>query len=342
MSSPVLFSTGASPAASSSRSLVEFKAGKMEMRDKMVHPIKKQGQVYLHQSPDDNLMHFCWKDRSSGVVEDDLILFPDDCEFKRVKECSTGRVYVLKMNSSKRKMFFWMQESATDKDDEYCRKINEYLNNPPRQSMEQGSSERDLQSLLGSMTQEQMAQLLSSNGMLTNNLADLLSSAAARSPSANSGASASSTMSTTQSAPHSATSAISGASSPTDAMFDLSTVINSESLAHLLADQEFLKQIEQHLPPVSLEDSEKQDSNDKRKNQFQATVRSQQFRSSIGQFCAAFQSGQLGPLMSQFGLSSACITAANDGNLEEFVRALEADQKKQTAKSEPSNSNDQS
>lgn len=391
MTSPVLFSTGASPVASgSSRNLVEFKAGKMEMRDKMVHPVERKGLVYLRQSPDDSLMHFCWKDRQTGITEDDLILFPDDCEFKRVKECTTGRVYVLKMKSSNKKMFFWMQENKTDRDDEYCKKINEMLNNPPRAGSDMGGgsqSDRDLQQLFGNMSQEQIAHLLSSNGM---NLLPLLNSAG-RSPSSNSGASASSTASTTNSAPTSATSATSGASAnrlasaqgardsspnlndlralisgalldgneedvnalmaatmgssgaPSSAaaaasalaggssgqreqpqpLIDLSTAINSESLAHLLSDETFLRQIEAHLPPIASEQQASLSGED-RKRQFADTVRSSQFRSSLSQFCVALQSGQLGPLMSQFGLNQECVDAANLGNLEAFVRALEA------------------
>lgn len=396
MTSPVLFSTGASPASTgTSRNLVEFKAGKMEMRDKMVHAIKRQGLVYLKQSPDDNLMHFCWKDRQSGVTEDDLILFPDDCEFKRVKECTTGRVYVLKMKSSNKKMFFWMQESKTDRDDEFCKKINELLNNPPRAGSEMSSSsDRDLQSLFGSMTQEQVAQILSSNGV---NLATLLNSATGRSPSSNSGNSISSTASTTNSAPTSATSATNiNTNAPTTGargsspsihdlralisgalmegnedeasalmasamaaesagaaaggssgqqrdvqgpLIDLSTAINSESLAHLLNNDEFLRQIEPLLPPVAQASSggsaatsstssssteQRPLTAEERKDQFAETVRSSQFRSSLSQFCVALQSGQLGPLMSQFGLNQACVDAANLGNLEAFVRALEA------------------
>lgn len=394
MASPVLFSTGASPTSTVSRNLVEFKAGKMELRDKMVHPIKKQGIVYLHQSSDDNLMHFCWKDRSTGEVVDDLILFPDDCEFKRVKECTTGRVYVLKLKTSNKKLFFWMQEAQTNKDEEYCRKINDLLNNPPRSSSDMSASDRDLQSILGGMTQEQMAQLLGSNGMLNTNLASLLNSATARSPSSNSGASASSTMSTTQSAPHSASSISSNTtgaanttrqpdlsvndlrelmtgfegseselnslmaaamdagvvgtdsaqSRETRAPVDLSKAVNSESLAHLLSDQEFLKQIEQHLPPVHqiTHDNIEPLTDDKRKELFQSTVRSQQFRSALSQFCAALNSGQLGPLMSQFGLSSACVDAANRGNIEAFVSALEEDSKSKKSSTSSSTPKDSS
>ena len=34
-------------------------------------------------------MHFKWKDRTTGTVEDDLIIFPDDVEFKKVSQCTT-------------------------------------------------------------------------------------------------------------------------------------------------------------------------------------------------------------------------------------------------------------
>lgn len=373
MTSPVLFSTGSAPSGqTTSRNLVEFKAGKMELRDKIVHPINKQGLVYLRQSQDDNLMHFCWKDRTTGVTEDDLILFPDDNEFKRVKECKTGRVYVLKMKSSGKKMFFWMQENKIDRDEEFCKKINDMLNNPPSSGSDLGNgTDRDLQSLLGNLTQEQMASLLSTNGI---SIASLLGSTG-RSPSCNSGTSANSTAgSTNNSAPNSATSAanlttgtreqldsmLCGAISEADEdeenalmeatlasqagsaegsqpqqqqqtpLIDLSTAVNSESLAHLLNDEEFLKQIEPHLPPIMQQSSSASAATmttDERKKQFGETVRSSQFRSSLSQFCVALQSGQLGPLMSQFGLSQACVDAASLGNLEAFVRALDAQMK---------------
>lgn len=44
-----------------------------------------------------------------ALVFQDLIIFPDDCEFKRVNQCTTGRVYVLKFKAGSKKMFFWMQ-----------------------------------------------------------------------------------------------------------------------------------------------------------------------------------------------------------------------------------------
>jgi 26S proteasome regulatory subunit N13 len=118
-----------------------------------------------------SLTHFCWKDRTSGTIEDDLIIFPDDCEFKRVDQCKDGRVFILKFKSSNRKLFFWLQEASTDKDDEYCRKVNELLNNPPQQSSGGGSGRggsdgNDLQYMLNNMSQQQLMQLFGGVGQM--------------------------------------------------------------------------------------------------------------------------------------------------------------------------------
>lgn len=67
MSGGALFGNTAS--RGSSKNLVEFKAGKMTVKEKMVYPDTRKGQLYVYQS-DDSLMHFCWKDRTTGVVED--------------------------------------------------------------------------------------------------------------------------------------------------------------------------------------------------------------------------------------------------------------------------------
>ncbi|XP_031784125.1 proteasomal ubiquitin receptor ADRM1 isoform X3 [Nasonia vitripennis] len=166
MSSNALFSNNGN--RNVSKNLVEFKAGKMTMKGKMVYPDNRKGQLYVYQS-DDSLMHFCWKDRSTGIVEDDLIIFPEDCEFKHVTQCKTGRVYLLKFKSSSRKFFFWLQDSKTDKDEEYCRKINEVLNNPPIPGSQRSSganAEGDLQNLLNNMSQQQLMQLFGGVGQI--------------------------------------------------------------------------------------------------------------------------------------------------------------------------------
>ncbi|XP_014778124.1 proteasomal ubiquitin receptor ADRM1 [Octopus bimaculoides] len=171
---------GSSGGRSQNKNLVEFRAGRMTLKDKMVYPDKRKGLIYIYQS-DDSLMHFCWKDRSLGQVEDDLIIFPDDIEFKKINQCTSGRVYVLKFKSSVRRFFFWMQEPKTEKDEEYCRKVNEYLNNPPSPTANRNNApdhsglvgEADLHNILGNMSQQQLMQLFGGIGMSTQNSLNL-------------------------------------------------------------------------------------------------------------------------------------------------------------------------
>ena len=53
----------------------------------------------------------------------DLIIFPGDAEFKRVPQCKTGRVFILKFKDSIRKYFYWMQEPSEEKDEDLMKKV---------------------------------------------------------------------------------------------------------------------------------------------------------------------------------------------------------------------------
>lgn len=151
------------------RHLVEFRAGRMTMVGKMVHPDTRKGLLYMYQA-EDGLIHFCWKNRTNNKVEDDLIVFPDDCEFKRVEQCKTGRVYLLKFKSTSRRLFFWMQEPKSDKDDEWCRRINDVINNPPSvnslSTSRSGNDGNDLHYMLNNMSQQQLMQLFGGVGQM--------------------------------------------------------------------------------------------------------------------------------------------------------------------------------
>lgn len=67
---------GNTASRSQSKNLVEFRAGKMTLKGKMVYPDKRKGLLYLYQS-DDGLIHFCWKDRQSGATEDVSIFYTE-------------------------------------------------------------------------------------------------------------------------------------------------------------------------------------------------------------------------------------------------------------------------
>ncbi|XP_029467617.1 proteasomal ubiquitin receptor ADRM1 [Rhinatrema bivittatum] len=404
MSSGALFPSLVSGSrGSSSKYLVEFRAGKMSLKGTTVTPDKRKGLVYIQQT-DDSLIHFCWKDRTSGNLEDDLIIFPDDCEFKRVPQCTTGRVYVLKFKAGSKRLFFWMQEPKTDKDEENCRKVNEYLNNPPMPGALGGSGsgghelsalggEGGLQSLLGNMSHNQLMQLIGPTGLgglgglgaLTGpGLASLLgsggpsassSSSSSRSqstavtpssttsstrvtstPSAPAAVAAAAAATTTAAAasPSPAVSSGNGAStaaSPTQPIqlsdlqnilatmnvpavagggqqVDLATVLTPEIMAPILANAAVQERLMPYLPSG--------ESLPQTADEIQNTLTSPQFQQALSMFSAALASGQLGPLMSQFGLPTEAVDAANKGDVEAFASAMQtnsqSDQKEEDSK----------
>ncbi|XP_072304838.1 proteasomal ubiquitin receptor ADRM1-like isoform X1 [Eucyclogobius newberryi] len=391
MSSGALFPSLVSGSrGSSSKYLVEFRAGKMTLKGNVVTPDKRKGTAYIQQS-DDSLIHFCWKDRTTGNVDDDLIIFPDDCEFKRVSQCTTGRVYVLKFKAGSKRLFFWMQEPKTDKDEEFCRKVNEYLNNPPipgapgsaggsGHELSALGGEGGLQNLLGNISHNQLMQLIGPTGLgglglgalAGPGLANLLGSSGAATSSSSSSSrsqsaaatssstaaarvsSSQATPSVTPTAAPAATTPTTGGTTPTTSAsaappvapagspphqriqlsdlqnilatmnvpagaqgsaVDLASVCTPEMMAPILANAEVQQRLMPFLPSgESLPQSA---------DQIQNTLSSPQFQQSMSMFSSALASGQLGPLMSQFGLPAEAVDAANKGDVEAFAKAMQ-------------------
>lgn len=334
-------------------------------------------KVYLVDCFCFRLTHFCWKDRTTGNIEDDLIIFPDDCEFKKVEQCKDGRVFLLRFKSSNRKLFFWLQEPTNEKDDEHCRRVNELLNNPPS-SGSGGNGTRgegsDLQYMLNNMSQQQLMQLFGGVGQM-GGLSSLLGSinrtggtggtagnrtasstpaSAARSTAAAATAVTTPANSTqpatpkaprkennsgesTESSPPAAGNAdtsrvllselqnylagINTGASGSKHNVDLSTSLNSDSINSILSDPERLEALQAHLPNIDEEGKPLDPS--AVKQQLKDTLASPQFQQALSMFSNALQSGQLGPVVSQFKLSEDAVLAANSGDLEQFVKALE-------------------
>ncbi|XP_049296098.1 proteasomal ubiquitin receptor ADRM1 homolog [Anopheles funestus] len=400
MSGPIFGSSSALGGSSGgNRHLVEFRAGRMNMVNKMVHADNRKGLVFVYQA-EDGLIHFCWKDRTSGTLEDDLILFPDDCEFKKLDYVKNGRVYVLKFKSSNRRLFFWMQEPKTDRDDEWCRRINEVINNPPSGNSigsggrSSGNDNGDLQYMLNNMSQQQIMQLFGGVGQM-GGLSSLLGSmtrsnsgnsssrtsaatpsnrtlsssnngngsstttptAASNAPStprapkktsgttkptSGSGSSAGSPMSTpvVRTGGNTSNAAAEGGSrillsdlqnylsgisatgvdgSGSRQNIDLASAVNSQTLASIISDQEKVDALVAHLPQL--------EGDENKKEQLKETISSPQFQQALSMFSNALQSGQLGPVVSQFQLNAEAVAAANAGDLEQFVKALENSEK---------------
>lgn len=392
---------GPTAARASSQYLVEFKAGKMFMgSNNMVTPDKKKGLVYVYQS-DDSLMHFCWKDRGTGEVVDDLIIFPDDVMFKhippaKISAARCDRIYVLKFKASSRKFFFWMQEPKSDKDTELAGKVNNLLNNPPTSrgggggggsmgSLEGleglGGDSRggaDLQSLLGNMSQQQLMQILASGGLTFGALPGLLGNSSSRpstggslsgsNPTSASGSRSTAGATTATSTPSTATAASTAAATTTstaspatttatasarptstggngqganpirltdlqsilssmnlpagatEGPVDLAGVMTPENMAPILNSSSANSDLLPHLPQG--------EGLTQTQDELRQTLGSPQFQQAMGSFQAALQSGQLGPLMGQFGMPSEVSNAAAQGNVEAFVTAMEEDQNK--------------
>lgn len=393
---------GPTAARASSQFLVEFKAGKMFMgSNNMVTPDKKKGLVYVYQS-DDSLMHFCWKDRGTGEVVDDLIIFPDDVMFKhippaKISAARCDRIYVLKFKASSRKFFFWMQEPKSDKDTELAGKVNNLLNNPPTSrggggggSGSMGSLEgleglggdsrggADLQSLLGNMSQQQLMQILASGGLTFGALPGLLGNSSSRpstggslsgsNPTSASGSRSTAGATTATSTPSTATAASTAAATTTstaspatttataparpastggngqganairltdlqsilssmnmpagatEGPVDLAGVMTPENMAPILNSSSANSDLLPHLPQG--------EGLTQTQDELRQTLGSPQFQQAMGSFQAALQSGQLGPLMGQFGMPSEVSNAAAQGNVEAFATAMEQDQNK--------------
>jgi hypothetical protein len=41
----------------------------------------------------------------------DFMIFPDDIEYKKLTQCTTGRVFLVRFKTSNKKLFYWMQVS---------------------------------------------------------------------------------------------------------------------------------------------------------------------------------------------------------------------------------------
>lgn len=343
-----------------SRNLVEFRAGKMTLRDKTVTADNRKGLFYI-TAGEDSLLHVCWKERSASSPEMDLTVFPDDSEFIRLPQCKTGRVYLLRFKAHpSRKHFFWLQEPSEKRDAELEKKVQELLREgaPPTRS-----SANSLGAALGaalggddelqrSIMQDpaQFMQLMSSMG-----LADAFRSSLASGPSTQRGTpqpSARGARPRAAPAPPPATqvtpapagpaatpgapkpskvqfkladleSALSTLHAPGDAdSFEFADVLRPDELAKLLENEAMRARLVPFLPEGEREQFSRV-SSAQQAREMAEVLRSPQFRQALNAFGEALRSGQLGPVLIQFGLPESAANAAASGSISDFARALQ-------------------
>ena len=87
---------------------------------------------------------------------------------------------------------------------------------------------------------------------------------------------------------------------PQEDSVNLPDVLTNEVLRPLSSDPSVRSQVESHLPPTSEEP--------------EVVLTSPQFQQALGTFGSALQSGQLGPLMNQFGFGGQVVSAADSGS----------------------------
>ncbi|KAI5299854.1 hypothetical protein KEM55_001394 [Ascosphaera atra] len=81
----------------------------------VIYPQPEPGYIYLYE--EDEIVHFCWRRRSSHVddPEIDLFMVPGDGSFVPYRPSNAptnGRIYVLKFDSSSQRYLFYLQSQS--------------------------------------------------------------------------------------------------------------------------------------------------------------------------------------------------------------------------------------
>merc|ERR1712130_998610 len=296
-------------------------------------------------------------------ANDDLLLFPDEAEFLPVPQCTTGRVFVLKFKANDKRLFFWMQEPDKNKDlmEKVNEAINNPP--APGSEGFGGSSSggNGIQNMMNGLNQEDVMRLLSSSGGNASQLQQIQSilqsqvqsrlgesssgfrsakkseekkakkeeEAAPQTPVAAPVASPSTpssaggvqltdlqsilrNMNVPDGAP--ASGAASGAASAR-VPCDLSEAMKPDDLIPMLCDEKVRESLVAHLPDAA--------NIPKTEAELKETIHSPQFQQACSAFSNALATGQLGPVLAQFGVPAAAVAAANKGDVAAFAKAME-------------------
>ena len=336
-------------AVTSSKNLIEFRAGQVNLNQNKAVPCKQKGLIYLKLGSD-NLVHFCWQNRESKNTLDDFTIIPGDAVFKNIDACTTGRVYALYIASSKSKQLYWMQEPSREKDKELVEKVNHILSNPaPTPESERGHGMLDMLSsirhsdMFEGMDQNLVEQILQSNSGSNAfrqfmNMSDPLfrgSASTGRSlfsssgqsqgdnsaPSSQAGTGSSDDQGQETGGNASASGGLSG--------FDIQNLVSGIQLPESIVNRQLRVQFSDVITYQALDslladpgavtrlEALLSDSPEP----LSELLRSPQFTQALGFFSEGFISRQLAPLMNEYGREA--VTAAQEGDLVALARAIE-------------------
>ncbi|CAG8522017.1 5077_t:CDS:10 [Paraglomus brasilianum] len=324
---------------------LEIKAGRL-FRDgetNWVKPDEKKGLVYMDQG-EDGLMHFYWKDRKTGAVELDLIVIPEECEFVRVPQCTTGRVFLLTFKSNKENYFFWAQNAKDDKDEENLARVNRLINDPQGALAENRQQSSSSSAMPGSfrpmdefsglgMDQDQLFQILQQHGAFGGLNIPATTTATEPQPSTNilseehltTPASEQAGMTSEQlGSLRNILSRIQVPEGDHQPDLNLADILTPSAIEPLLNNPEIASVLFPEIPQ----------NIERTPEELREVMRSPQFHQALQTLSVALQSGELGPLLSQLGLDPS----AGNG-VEAFLRAIQEQVQGQGEGSERSRDN---
>lgn len=117
--------------------LVQFRAGKMSLKDGVVTADPTRGVFSLVSDPTGAFEIFWTSD--CGSQSEQFILLKGQASVSRVAKCTTGRVFLIDV-AGQRQTFYWLQDKNTEHDDEFLKKLKAALENPPTTAPKAASS----------------------------------------------------------------------------------------------------------------------------------------------------------------------------------------------------------
>ena len=336
-------------AVTTSKNLIEFRAGQVSLNQNKAVPKKEKGLIYL-KTGTDHLVHFYWQNRENKSILDDFTIIPGDAVFKNIEACKTGRVYALYITSSKSKQLYWMQEPNKEQDSELVEKVNQILSNPaPTPESERGHNMMEMLSSLRSSDLpgmfegmdpsivEQLLQGSSGSNSLRQfmNMSDPFSRG-----SASTGRSLFSSSGQGENSAPSSQPGTTGSSAGSEGeqtatargmgQYDIQNLVSGLQLPESVLNQQTHGLFTDVITPQAIEevlsDAEAVARLGTLVPEAQEPMRelltSTQFSQAIGLFSEGFITRQLAPLMHEYG--SAAVTAAQEGNLVNLARAIES------------------